>query len=70
MSRVHVLPQKSYVPSPSEAEKVVGSEHSYASATDNAHSEVQQLRRTAKILSKKFDDKRKKWKHGRAYEKP
>ena len=50
MKRVYVLPQKSCEPSPSKVAKVVGSEHSYASTTDNAHSQVKQLKKTVKIL--------------------
>ena len=53
MKRVHVSPQKSCEPSPSNVAKVVGSEHSYASTTDNAHCEVKQLKKTVKILKQK-----------------
>ena len=66
---MHVSPQKSCEPSPSKVVNVVGSEHLYASATDNAQSEVKQMKKTEKILSKKFAIKRKKMKCGRAYEK-
>ena len=40
-------------PSPSKVAKVVGSEHSYASSTDNAQSGVKQLKKTVKILKQK-----------------
>ena len=45
MKMVYDSPQKCQEPSPSKVVKVVGSEHSYASATDNTHSEVKQLKR-------------------------
>ena len=64
-------PQKSCEPSPSKVVKVFGSEHSYASATNNAHSEVKQLKKIVKILKQKVQwQKKKNSKHGRAYEKP
>ena len=53
MKRVYVSPQKSCEPSPSKVAKVVGSEHSYASTTDNAHYEVNQLKKTVKIVQQK-----------------
>ena len=45
MKRVYALPQMSWKPSPSKVAKVVGIEHPYASVTDNAPSEVKQLKR-------------------------
>ena len=53
MKRVYVSPQKSCEPSLSKVAKVVGSEHSYASTTDNAHSEVKQSKKTVNILKQK-----------------
>ena len=53
MKRGYVSPQKSHEPSPSNVVKVVGHEHSYASATDDAHSKVKQLKKTVKILKQK-----------------
>ena len=50
MKRVCVSPQRSCKPSPSKVAKVVGSEHSFASTTDNAHSEVKPLEKAVKML--------------------
>ena len=58
MKRVYISPQMSCETSPSKVAKVVGSEHSYASTTGNAHSEVKQLKMTVKNWSRKLDDKR------------
>ena len=69
MKRVYVSPQKSCEPSPSKVAKVVGSEQSYANTTDNADSEVKQLKKTVKILKQKLWWQ-KNWKHWRAHENP
>ena len=54
MKRVYVSPQKCCEPVPSKAEKVVGSEHSQASTTDNACSKEKRLKKTVKILKQKL----------------
>ena len=53
MKRLYVSPQRSCEPSPSKVAKTVGSEHSYGSTTDNAHSEVKQLKKKVNILKQK-----------------
>ena len=40
-------------PSPSKVAKVVGSEHSYASTTDNAHSVVKHLKKDSENFEAK-----------------
>ena len=71
MKMVYVSPHKSCEPSSSKVAKLVGREHSYASTKDSAHSEVKQLKNTKKIFKQKvWQQKKKKWKHGRTYEKP
>ena len=62
MKRMYVSPQMSCEPSPSKVAMLIGSEHSYASTTDNAHSEVKQLNKAVKFKKKMFNDKRKKLK--------
>ena len=52
--------QKSSEPSPLKVAKVVGSDHSYASTTDNTHSEVKQLKKTVKIIKQKVQQQKKK----------
>ena len=59
MKRVYVTPQKNCDPLPSKVVKVVGSEHSHASTTDNTHSKVKQLKKTMNILKQKVQQKKK-----------
>ena len=60
IKKVYVSPQKSCEPTPSKVAKVVGSEHSYASSTGNAHSDVKQFKKTVKILKEKVWWQKKK----------
>ena len=63
MKWVYVLPQKFCEPSLSKVAKIVGSEHSYASITDSAHSEVKQLKKDSENFeAKSLRTKEKKMK--------